>query len=76
VRTGVIKPTTTPAIVAHYTADLLSERKAARKKAVDAALGSGMRAGATLSAALADSDPSVRKAALERGWELLDADSA
>ena len=37
-----------------------------RVAAVDAALGSGMRAGPTLSAALADSDPQVRKAALER----------
>jgi HEAT repeat protein len=37
-----------------------------RVEAVDAALGSGMRAGPTLSAALADSDPQVRKAALER----------
>ena len=37
-----------------------------RVEAVDAALGSGLRAGATLSAALADSDPQVRKAALER----------
>lgn len=37
-----------------------------RVEAVDAALGSGMRAGATLSAALADQDPQVRKAALER----------
>ncbi|MBV8758312.1 MAG: hypothetical protein JO257_13585 [Deltaproteobacteria bacterium] len=36
-----------------------------RVAAVDAALGSGMRASATLSAALADADPSVRKAALE-----------
>jgi len=36
-----------------------------RVAAVDAALGSGMRAAATLSAALADADPSVRKAALE-----------
>jgi len=37
-----------------------------RVEAVDAALASGMRAGATLSAALADSDAQVRKAALER----------
>ena len=37
-----------------------------RVEAVDAALASGMRAGATLSAALADPDPQVRKAALER----------
>ncbi len=37
-----------------------------RVEAVDAALGSGLRAGATLSAALADPDPQVRKAALER----------
>jgi HEAT repeat protein len=37
-----------------------------RIEAVDAALASGMRAGPTLSAALADSDPQVRKAALER----------
>ncbi len=37
-----------------------------RVEAVDAALASGMRAGQTLSAALADSDPTVRKAALER----------
>jgi HEAT repeat protein len=37
-----------------------------RVEAVDAALASGMRAGPTLSAALADSDPQVRKAALER----------
>src|SRR3569623_2155039 len=36
-----------------------------RVAAVDAARGSGMRAAATLSAALADADPSVRKAALE-----------
>jgi HEAT repeat protein len=36
-----------------------------RVAAVDAALGSGMRAAATLSAALADADPQVRKAALE-----------
>ncbi|HSN25720.1 MAG TPA: HEAT repeat domain-containing protein, partial [Kofleriaceae bacterium] len=36
-----------------------------RVAAVDAALGTGMRAAATLSAALADADPSVRKAALE-----------
>ncbi|HEY5925027.1 MAG TPA: HEAT repeat domain-containing protein, partial [Kofleriaceae bacterium] len=37
-----------------------------RVAAVDAALGAGMRAGATLSAALADADAQVRKAALER----------
>jgi HEAT repeat protein len=37
-----------------------------RVEAVDAALGSGLRAPATLSAALADFDPTVRKAALER----------
>jgi HEAT repeat protein len=37
-----------------------------RVEAVDAALASGLRAGATLSAALADFDPTVRKAALER----------
>jgi hypothetical protein len=37
-----------------------------RIEAVDAALASGQRAAATLSAALADFDPSVRKAALER----------
>jgi len=37
-----------------------------RVAAVEAALGSGMRAGATLSAALADADVQVRKAALER----------
>jgi len=37
-----------------------------RIEAVDAALVSGQRAAATLSAALADFDPSVRKAALER----------
>lgn len=37
-----------------------------RVEAVDAALQSGLRAGQTLSAALADSDPQVRKAALER----------
>jgi len=37
-----------------------------RVEAVDAALESGLRASATLSAALADSDPQVRKAALER----------
>ncbi|MEO8552910.1 MAG: HEAT repeat domain-containing protein, partial [Kofleriaceae bacterium] len=37
-----------------------------RVAAVDAALGSGLRASATLSAALADADPQVRKAALER----------
>ena len=37
-----------------------------RIEAVDVALASGMRAGPTLSAALADSDPQVRKAALER----------
>jgi HEAT repeat protein len=37
-----------------------------RVEAVDAALASGLRAAATLSAALADFDPSVRKAALER----------
>ncbi|HEY0484142.1 MAG TPA: AAA family ATPase [Kofleriaceae bacterium] len=37
-----------------------------RVEAVDAALASGLRAGATLSAALADSDPTVRKAALDR----------
>src|SRR6185436_9284541 len=37
-----------------------------RIEAVDAALASGLRAGATLSAALADFDPTVRKAALER----------
>ncbi|HUJ63095.1 MAG TPA: HEAT repeat domain-containing protein [Kofleriaceae bacterium] len=37
-----------------------------RIAAVDAALGSGLRAAATLSAALADTDPQVRKAALER----------
>jgi HEAT repeat protein len=36
-----------------------------RVAAVDAALGSGVRASATLSAALADADPQVRKAALE-----------
>jgi HEAT repeat protein len=37
-----------------------------RIEAVDASLTAGVRAGATLSAALADFDPSVRKAALER----------
>ncbi|HEU0029710.1 MAG TPA: AAA family ATPase [Kofleriaceae bacterium] len=37
-----------------------------RIEAVDTALASGKRAGQTLSAALADSDPQVRKAALER----------
>jgi HEAT repeat protein len=37
-----------------------------RMEAVDAALASGLRAGSTLSAALADPDPQVRKAALER----------
>lgn len=37
-----------------------------RVEAVDAALASGLRASATLSAALADFDPTVRKAALER----------
>ena len=37
-----------------------------RVEAVDAALASGLRAAATLSAALADPDPQVRKAALER----------
>ncbi|HEU4613508.1 MAG TPA: HEAT repeat domain-containing protein, partial [Kofleriaceae bacterium] len=37
-----------------------------RVAAVDAALAAGLRAGATLSAALADADPQVRKAALER----------
>jgi HEAT repeat protein len=37
-----------------------------RVAAVDAALGSGLRAAATLSAALADPDAQVRKAALER----------
>jgi len=37
-----------------------------RVEAVEAALASGLRAGATLSAALADADPQVRKAALER----------
>ena len=37
-----------------------------RVAAVDAALSSGLRAQATLSAALADQDPQVRKAALER----------
>ena len=37
-----------------------------RIEAVDAALASGQRAAATLSAALADFDPGVRKAALER----------
>jgi HEAT repeat protein len=37
-----------------------------RVEAVDAALASGLRAAATLSAALADADPQVRKAALER----------
>ncbi len=37
-----------------------------RVEAVDAALASGLRAPATLSAALADFDPTVRKAALER----------
>lgn len=37
-----------------------------RVAAVDAALGSGLRAAPTLSAALADADPQVRKAALER----------
>ena len=37
-----------------------------RVAAIDAALGSGLRASATLSAALADADPQVRKAALER----------
>jgi HEAT repeat protein len=37
-----------------------------RVAAVDAALGAGLRAGATLSAALADADAQVRKAALER----------
>lgn len=39
---------------------------AVRIAAVDAALGSGLRTGATLSAALADVDRQVRKAALER----------
>jgi hypothetical protein len=37
-----------------------------RVAAVDAALTAGLRPGQTLSAALADADPSVRKAALER----------
>jgi len=37
-----------------------------RVEAVDAALDTGLRAGPTLSAALADFDPTVRKAALER----------
>jgi HEAT repeat protein len=37
-----------------------------RVGAVDAALTANLRAGATLSAALADADPQVRKAALER----------
>jgi len=37
-----------------------------RVEAVDAALASGLRARETLSAALADPDPQVRKAALER----------
>lgn len=37
-----------------------------RVEAVDAALASGQRAGETLAAALADQDPQVRKAALER----------
>lgn len=37
-----------------------------RVEAVDAALATGLRASETMSAALADSDPSVRKAALER----------
>ena len=37
-----------------------------RVEAVDAALASGLRAAPTLSAALADPDPQVRKAALER----------
>lgn len=37
-----------------------------RVEAIDAALGSGMRSGPTLAAALADTDPQVRKAALER----------
>ncbi|HEY0193948.1 MAG TPA: AAA family ATPase [Kofleriaceae bacterium] len=37
-----------------------------RVEAVDAALASGLRAPATLAAALADFDPTVRKAALER----------
>lgn len=37
-----------------------------RVAAVDAALGSGLRAAATLNTALADPDPQVRKAALER----------
>jgi HEAT repeat protein len=37
-----------------------------RVEAVDAALASGLRAGTTLAAALADSDPTVRKAALQR----------
>jgi hypothetical protein len=37
-----------------------------RVAAVDAALGSNLRAAETLSAALADADPQVRKAALER----------
>ena len=37
-----------------------------RVDAVDAALASGLRASATLSAALADPDPQVRKAALEK----------
>jgi HEAT repeat protein len=37
-----------------------------RVAAVDAALTANLRAGATLSAALADADPQVRKAALER----------
>src|SRR4029079_9672928 len=37
-----------------------------RVEAVDAALASGLRAGTPLAAALADSDPTVRKAALQR----------
>lgn len=37
-----------------------------RVQAVDAALGAGLRAAPTLSAALADADPQVRKAALEK----------
>ncbi len=37
-----------------------------RVEAVDAALSAGIRASATLSAALADSDPQVRRAALEK----------
>ena len=38
-----INEPTTPAIVAHYTAQLLAERKAARRRAVDAALDNARR---------------------------------